>query len=76
MNNLGRVMESYRVQRRLTQRELATEMGIAPGTLSRIEQGQMFDVSTLMTLTSWLLREGVAVEAPALPLDANRAAAR
>ena len=35
-------------------RQLSSEIGISPSTLSRIEQGNLPDIDTYMTLCKWL----------------------
>jgi len=48
---------------------MATEIGVSPATLSRIERGYAMDAGTLLVLWHWLLgNEGAApVLAPLTP---------
>lgn len=68
-SRLGRMLTLYRVSSGTGVREMATEIGVSPATLSRIERGYAMDAGTLLVLWHWLLgNEGAApVLAPLTP---------
>ena len=52
--NLGRVLNAYRSERRMSLRCLAKDIKTSPATLSRIEHGFPCDGETLMKVFNWL----------------------
>ena len=56
-NNLGRLFCALRYAERKTLREVAEEIGTAPATVLRIEQGYIPDGVTTRKLLMWLFQE-------------------
>jgi DNA-binding XRE family transcriptional regulator len=54
--NLGEKIKQYRIQKGLSLRRLAKEMGIDPGTLSKWEKGQSNPNSKLRTQLQEILK--------------------
>ena len=52
---LGEVIRKWRAMSELGVREVAKEIGISHGTLSRIERGEAMDGLTLTKILIWLL---------------------
>ena len=51
---LGTVLKKYRMNREITIRDMAKEIGISYPTYCRIEHGQDIDASTFMKILAWL----------------------
>ena len=51
---LHAALDSERLHRRLTWKEVARESGVSASTLTRLSQGRQPDVNSLAALTSWL----------------------
>lgn len=51
---LHAALESERVARDLTWKEISTESGVSASTLTRLSQGRRPDVDSLSALTGWL----------------------
>ncbi len=51
---LHAAMDSERLSRRLTWKEVAAESGVSASTLTRLSQGRQPDVNSLAALTAWL----------------------
>lgn len=54
---LGIVIRKWRINSEITLREAAKQIGIAPATLMRIEQGKDFDGKTMALIVNWLFEE-------------------
>jgi ribosome-binding protein aMBF1 (putative translation factor) len=52
---LGLVVKDHRMARELSVRGLAKELGIAPSTLLRVEEGKALDGDSLLRVLLWLL---------------------
>lgn len=55
---LGEVLYWWRTIMRITIRDMAAELGISAATLSRIENGQEMDGTTLAKILTWLMAPG------------------
>lgn len=51
---LGEVLRCWRKQHNLSIRDLATELGVSKGTLSRIERGMPMTGAVLARVLHWL----------------------
>jgi DNA-binding XRE family transcriptional regulator len=51
---LGLLIKKWRLVNEIGPRELASEIGIAPATLYRIESGRALDALTLLKILNWL----------------------
>lgn len=54
-NPLARMVRLYRIGESKSLRELAIEIGLAPATVHRIEQGRAMDLETWLAVQAWLL---------------------
>jgi transcriptional regulator with XRE-family HTH domain len=52
---LGEVLRKWRYSQELDLRTVSAQIGIAPATLMRIEQGRSFDALTMVMLLEWLM---------------------
>lgn len=55
---LGQVLRLWRKMSDAEIREIAAEIGISHGTLSRVERGEPMQGETLAKILAWLLAEG------------------
>lgn len=60
---LAPMLRLYRAANGLEQKELAEQIGIPAGAISRIEQGAGMTLQNAFTLFLWLISDGPAVEA-------------
>lgn len=77
LNALPGLLRDSRFVRQLSLRDAATEMGVSPATLNRIENGSdhMPDLDSLQRIAQWLGLEIALFPAPAsssLPPDLTR----
>ena len=56
---IGKLILAYRVLEKRGIREVAKEIGLSHGTLSRIERGETFDHVTFIKLFNWLFAKGL-----------------
>ncbi len=54
LDALVAALDSERQARRISWRTLASEAGVSPSTLTRMQQGKSPDVNTFSALTKWL----------------------
>lgn len=52
---LGEIIRRWRKWSELGVREVAKEIGVSHGTLSRIERGEEMDGATLAKILTWLM---------------------
>lgn len=52
---LGRLIRAWREKQRLGLRAVAKEIGVAPATLGRFENGENLDGDTLVKVVRWIL---------------------
>ena len=50
---LSRAIDAARAEQDISLRQLATELGIAPSTLTRVRQGKRPDAEALAVLATW-----------------------
>ena len=60
-NNLGAVLQKWRLMNMLGMREAAKLIGISSATYARIEWGYSIEAKTLMIVFNWFLKEPPAV---------------
>lgn len=56
-HRLGEVLRCYRICENLSTRELALDIGIPRGTLSRIEHGRSMDGQSFVKVLAWLFAD-------------------
>jgi transcriptional regulator with XRE-family HTH domain len=56
---IGEVLRSWRQKRDVGIRELAQEVGVSHGTISRIERGEVMDAVTMIKLMRWLFEKPI-----------------
>lgn len=54
---IGELLRSWRQKRDVGVRELAREVGVSHGTISRIERGEIMDAVTMIKLMRWLFEK-------------------
>lgn len=53
--NKNKLVQSVKLRRgNLSLRDISSELGISPSTLSRVERGMISDIETLIVLCDWL----------------------
>lgn len=57
---IGKLILAYRLLENLGIREVAKEIGVSHGTLSRIERGETVDHATFIKLFNWLFAKGLS----------------
>ena len=67
VKDMGRLLRAARIERGLTQRELATRMGVDPRTVQRIESGAPEVALGLVLSAAWTLRVPVLRSADFAP---------
>ena len=67
--NITEVLRQYRWASRQTVRQLAAQIDIDDGALSRFERGESISAETLTKVLRWLLTEAQAAPQPGLPMD-------
>lgn len=53
---IGELLRKWRVMTEKSLRDVAKEIGIAHGTLSRTERGYPLDGTTMLKIINWLFR--------------------
>lgn len=74
---LTATVKAIAVHREMTMRDVASETGLSPSTLSRMSQGQKPDADGLVTLLAWLKADATAFALPrghenSMESEANR----
>ena len=67
--NITEVLRQYRWASRQTVRQLAAQIDIDDGALSRFERGESISAETLTKVLRWLLNEAQAEPQPGLPIE-------
>lgn len=58
-NRLAVMLRLLRIAESKSLRDLASEIGVAPATVQRVEQGKAMDLETWLSVQAWLLGRGV-----------------